>query len=148
MGAQVAEPHVPTPAVVDYTTTSEARDKLKHVLDAAAAGKAVTIGRTARPTAAVIDAEQLRQYFESTIPARAGVVIENGMYVVIMEGRPFVSEGATLEDALQDMVLTLREYAEDWFVRLRTAPNHKDQWGLVNLVKLSSDEQLEAWLQA
>lgn len=148
MSAQIVEPHTPMPAVVDYATTTEAREKLKYVLDAAATGKAVTIGRAAGRTAAVTDAEQLRRYFELTIPARAGVVIENGNYVVIMEGRPFASEGATLEDALQDLVLTLREYAEDWFARLRSAPNHKDQWGLVNFVKLSSDEQLEAWLQA
>lgn len=148
MSAQIVEPHTPMPAVVDYATTVAARSNFKAVLDVAAKGQAVTIGRATGSTAAVTDAEQLRGYFELTIPARAGVVIENGNYVVIMEGRPFASEGATLEDALQDLVLTLREYAEDWFARLRSAPNHKDQWGLVNFVKLSSDEQLEAWLQA
>lgn len=148
MSAQIVEPSTPMLAVVDYPTTAEARGKFKAVLDAAATGKTVTIGRATGPTAAVTDAEQLRRYFELTIPAHAGVVIEDGNYVVVMEGKPFVTEGATLDEALKDMILTLREYSEDWFARLRSSPNHKERWGLVNLVKLSSDEQLEAWLQA
>ncbi|MFC6009553.1 hypothetical protein [Nocardia lasii] len=34
----------------------------------------------------------------------------------------------------------------DWQDRLRLAANHRDNWGLVQLVCLSTDEQLREWL--
>lgn len=46
------------------------------------------------------------------------------------------------------MVDALRDYAEEWADRLRLAPNHADNWGLVQIVALSSDEQLRDWLLA
>jgi hypothetical protein len=44
------------------------------------------------------------------------------------------------------MVAALREYAEDWPEHLLEAPNHKENWGLVQMISLSTDEQLRAWL--
>jgi hypothetical protein len=44
------------------------------------------------------------------------------------------------------MAGALREYAEDWQDRLLHAPNHRDNWALVQLITLSSDEQLREWL--
>ncbi|WP_220387441.1 hypothetical protein [Microbacterium azadirachtae] len=72
---------------------------------------------------------------------------EHGRIIALMSGRPFVSEGATVDDALSDLVLSLREYAEDWEARLQQAPNHRDNWSLVQLVKLSSDAQLLEWFE-
>ena len=34
------------------------------------------------------------------------------------------------------------KYAEDWTDHLRTAANHSDNWGLVQLIELSSDDEL------
>ncbi|SEG42856.1 hypothetical protein SAMN05444920_102996 [Nonomuraea solani] len=44
------------------------------------------------------------------------------------------------------MIEALREYAEDWQSRLLDAPNHRENWGLVQLISLSDDEQLREWL--
>ncbi|WP_431927398.1 hypothetical protein [Nonomuraea jabiensis] len=44
------------------------------------------------------------------------------------------------------MVDALREYAEDWQDRLLDAPNHRENWGLVQLISLSDDDQLREWL--
>jgi hypothetical protein len=44
------------------------------------------------------------------------------------------------------MVDALREYADDWQERLLESPNHRENWGLVQLVSLSSDEQLRDWI--
>lgn len=44
------------------------------------------------------------------------------------------------------MIDALREYADDWQDRLLDAPNHREHWGLVQLVSLSNDEQLRDWL--
>jgi hypothetical protein len=56
--------------------------------------------------------------------------------------------GATLDEAADEMVDALREYADAWADHLRLAPNHADNWGLVQIVALASDEQLHAWLLA
>jgi hypothetical protein len=45
-----------------------------------------------------------------------------------------------------EIIEALREYAEDWHERLLNAPNHRDNWGLVQLISLSSDDQLRDWL--
>lgn len=44
------------------------------------------------------------------------------------------------------MIDALREYPEDWQDRLLDAPNHRDNWVLVQLVTLSTDDQLRSWL--
>ena len=50
------------------------------------------------------------------------------------------------DGALADLVVALREYAQDWNDHLRTAPNHHQHWALVTLVELSDDTQLLEWL--
>ena len=52
----------------------------------------------------------------------------------------------TFEEAITEMASALREYAEDWQDHLLHAPNHRANWGLVQLITLSSDEQLREWL--
>ncbi len=44
------------------------------------------------------------------------------------------------------MIAALRENAADWQERLAEAPNHQGNWGLVQLVVLSDDDQLRDWL--
>ncbi|WP_062203915.1 type II toxin-antitoxin system prevent-host-death family antitoxin [Demequina salsinemoris] len=135
-------------ATSDYTSMADARASLAAVLDAAAVGGAVTIGRRGRPASAVVDAEQLRAFLARSVPSRAQVLVEDDGFVLLVEGSPFVSEGATLDDAVADMILALREYAEDWVDHLHSATNHEQSWGLVNLVRLSDDAQLADWLAA
>jgi hypothetical protein len=59
---------------------------------------------------------------------------------------PIAADGGTFDDAIMEMVDALRDYAMDWQERLREAPNHQENWGLVQLISLSSDEQLHEWL--
>ncbi|MDE2409624.1 MAG: hypothetical protein KGL72_04890 [Actinomycetales bacterium] len=132
---------------VDYTSFSAARDNLKKVLDAAGDGKSVTIARGSQ-VSVVADGERLRQYLSSTIAASAQVWVEPTAVGVALADLPFVAEGASVEDAMTDLVLQLREYTEDWETRLLHAPNHANNWGLVQLVKLSTDTQLLSWLEA
>jgi hypothetical protein len=44
------------------------------------------------------------------------------------------------------MVEALRESAADWEDPLLDAPNHRDNWALVQLVTLSDDDDLRSWL--
>ena len=63
-----------------------------------------------------------------------------------MSGQPFAAEATELGEALEDFVDALRDYAEDWEDHLYAAPNHRENWALVQLVDLSTDEQLTTWL--
>lgn len=131
--------------VPDYDSMASARKSLGAVLDDAHRGHAVTIRRK-NETAAVVTASKLRRYLASTQKARAEVLQEEGRWVVLLRGRPFVSEGLTVDDAIDDLITSLREYAEDWADRLRTAPNHEGNWPFVNLITLSTDAELRSWI--
>lgn len=133
--------------VADYPSSSSARTHIKEVLDGAAEGKIVTISRDGE-LAAVVELSKLREYFYKTVSPRTQIEHDNGQVIVFLEGRPFVSEGANLEQALQDLILSLREYAEDWHARLSKAPNHADNWALVQLVNISTDQELLQWLES
>lgn len=130
---------------VDYPTFSEARKDLKRVYDVSESGRTVTLGRDSY-VAAVVNAARLRDFFSRTVSPRVQAQFEDGVWVAFMEGRPFVAEGASLEEAVADLLVSLREYAEDWEDRLQAAPNHAGNWGLVQLINLSTDEQLTEWM--
>lgn len=133
--------------VVDYPSYSRARDHLKEVLDATASGRTVTVARDGE-VSAVVPAERLRDFFFHTVRPSVRILSEDGRVIALMENRPFVSEGADVEGALADLALSLREYAEDWDSRVKDAPNHATAWALVQLVKLSTDEQLLEWFES
>lgn len=129
-----------------YDTVSEARAHFSALIDAAEAGVPATVRRDRR-RAAVVDAERLRHFLVTVRPARAEVVAEGDGWSVLLPGLPIAADGETFEEALDEMVVALREYAEDWADHLRHAPNHEQNWGLVQIIDLSSDEQLRDWLQ-
>jgi len=54
--------------------------------------------------------------------------------------------GDSISELTDDLVAAAREYADDWNDSLRHAPNHADNWGFVQVVMLSDDNQLKAWL--
>lgn len=132
-------------SAVHYDSYSEARAHLKDLLDAAERGRLATVRRDA-VTTAVVDVERLRHFLASLVPSRAQVVHEAGGWSVFVPGVPIAADGSTFDDALLEMVDALREYAEDWQERLLDTPNHRQHWGLVQLIGLSSDSQLRDWL--
>jgi predicted RNase H-like HicB family nuclease len=129
-----------------YNTVSEARAHFSALIDAAEAGVPATVRRDRR-RAAVVDADRLRHFLVSVRPARAEVVAEGGGWSILLPGLPIAADGETFEDALNEIVAALREYAQDWADHLRHASNHEQNWGLVQIIDLSSDEQLRDWLQ-
>jgi prevent-host-death family protein len=130
---------------VHYDSYTDARNNLKNLLDAAESGQVVTVRRDSTTTA-VLDARRLRHFLASVVPSRAEVVQEAGGWSAFMPGLPVAADGATFDEAIADMVDALREYAHDWQERLLNAANHKENWGLVQLIGLSDDDQLRDWL--
>ena len=131
---------------VHYATVTEARAHFSALIDAAEAGVPATVRRD-RLRAAVVDADRLRHFLVSVRPARAEVVAEGGGWSILLPGLPIAADGETFDEALDEMVAALREYAEDWADHLRHASNHEQNWGLIQIIDLSSDEELRDWLQ-
>ena len=130
---------------VHYGTVTEARAHFRALIDAAEAGIPATVRRDSR-RAAVVDADRLRHFLVSVHPARADVVAEAGGWSVMLPGLPIAAEGETFDEAVDEMVSALREYVEDWADHLRHAPNHEQNWGLIQIIDLSSDDELRNWL--
>ncbi|WP_367130874.1 type II toxin-antitoxin system HicB family antitoxin [Saccharothrix sp. HUAS TT1] len=130
---------------VHYDSYTEARAHLKDLLDAAEQGRVATVRRDSSTTA-VVDVRRLRHFLASIVPSRAQVVPEAGGWSVFIPGLPVAADGPSFDEAITEMIDALREYAEDWQDRLRDAPNHRDNWGLVQLISFSDDDQLRDWL--
>ncbi|MFI9405335.1 prevent-host-death protein [Nocardia sp. NPDC052316] len=132
-------------SAIHYDSYTEARAHLKDLLDAAGQGRVATVRRDTE-YAAVVDAERLRYALAKLCPATAEVVAEDGGWSAFLPGLPIAADGATFDEAVDEMIVALREYADDWQSRLRNAPNHRENWGLVQLIALSNDAQLRDWL--
>lgn len=130
---------------VHYDSYTDARNNLKNLLDAAESGQVATVRRESA-TAAVLDAARLRYFLASVVPSHAQVVQEADGWSVFIPGLPIAADGATFDEAITEMVDALREYAQDWQDHLLKAVNHRENWGLVQLISLSDDEQLREWL--
>jgi predicted RNase H-like HicB family nuclease len=130
---------------VHFDSYTDARAHLKALLDAAERGLVATVRRESARTA-IVDVERLRHYLAAVTPSRAQVVPESGAWSLFIPGLPIAADGATFDEAVAEMIDALREYAEDWQDHLLDAPNHRENWGLVQLISLSDDEQLRDWL--
>jgi predicted RNase H-like HicB family nuclease len=132
-------------SVVHYDSYTDARAHLKDLLDAAEKGRVATVRRDSATTA-VVEVGRLRHFLALLRPSRAEVVSEAGGWSVFVPGLPVAADGATFDEAVTEMIDALREYADDWQERLLDSPNHRENWGLVQLISLSNDEQLRDWI--
>jgi hypothetical protein len=134
-------------APVNYSSAREARGHFKDLLDAADEGRPATVTRDERRVAAV-DADRFVYFLTRLHPSGVQAVADGDGWSIFVPGVPVAADGATIGEAVEEMVDALRDYAEAWTERLRLAPNHEDNWGLVQIVTLASDEQLRNWLLA
>ncbi|MET8862458.1 prevent-host-death protein [Nonomuraea sp. NPDC004580] len=132
-------------AAVHFDSYTEARTHLKALLDAAERGRVATVRRESAVTA-LVDVDRLRHYLAKVIPSHAQVISEAGGWSVFIPGLPVSADGATFDQAVAEMIEGLREYAEDWQDHLLDVPNHRENWGVVQLISLSDDTQLREWL--
>lgn len=128
-----------------YETLTEGRAHFKDLLDAAESGRPASVRRENKQSA-IVDAARLRHALTRLCPAEAEMVAEGDGWSIFIPGLPVAADGESPEQALDEMVLALREYADDWQDHLLHAPNHAQRWGLVQLVALSSDQEIKDWL--
>jgi hypothetical protein len=134
-------------SLTQFATVAVARSHLKDVLDASALGLTTTIQREDQRFA-VVEAERLRLALAEAVTPDTQLVAEAGGWSAFLPGLPIGASGRTSAEALEDLVTALREYAADWNDHLRLAPNHAHHWALVQVVDLSTDDQLINWLTA
>ena len=133
--------------VTHFATLSDARSHMTDLTDAAMSGRPVSYARDGRQVAAV-DADRLRDALTTLHPARAEVFQEDGAVGIAISELGLAVEGATYADALAEMVIALREYAADWSDHLLNVPNHANNWGIVQIIALSTEEHLTDWVRA
>ncbi|WP_375387392.1 hypothetical protein [uncultured Amnibacterium sp.] len=133
--------------VLHYASASDARAHLKDLLDAAHGGRVATVDRDSERVA-VVDATRLRDALAALTDARAEVLFEEGEWAAFLPGLPVHAVSNTLDGAVDELIIGLRQYAFDWTARLRSAPNHTENWGVVQLIGLSTDAQLRDWINA
>ena len=125
---------------------TEARANLREVFDQAEQGVSVPVQRAGR-VSAVVDGERLRDTLALLISPSAEVFHEAGEWGGYIPSIPSISgTGDTLPELMADLVAAAREFAADWCDTLRHAPNHSENWGFVQVIMLSTDEYLAAWL--
>lgn len=128
-----------------YLSYTDTRRRLREVLDTAEAGLPIGIRRHDK-LVALIDSGRLREILmDSRRLRRPEAVAEAGGWSVLLPGTPVAADGADLDEAVDEFVAALREYAEDWQMRLRFAPNHQHHWPLVQFVSLASDADIAQW---
>lgn len=128
-----------------FDSFTSARTNLRSVLDTAHRGLVTTISRD-RERFVVMSADVLGEQLRRLMPSRAVVVAEGGGWAALLPGVPVHGDADTFDEAIDDLVAGLREYAEDWNERLYAASNHAQHGTLVELVELSDDAQLRRWL--
>lgn len=133
---------------VHFEAMRAARDGLADLLRAATEGRPASVQRGADHLVAIIDGKRLVRFYAATCPARAEIAPEDGGYSIILPGLPIHGDGDSLQEALNDTVLALRDYAHAWTERLRLAPNHEQNDMLVQFVAAATDDELRAWLTA
>ncbi|NJC21034.1 putative RNase H-like HicB family nuclease [Arthrobacter pigmenti] len=124
---------------------ADARKSFKSILDASDRG-GLSIVQRGDSSASVVNTALLKAFLMKNTPANVQVVNEDGAWAMFIPGLPLAAEGSTVDEATHDLIDALREYAEDWEDHLRLAPNHKDNWALVQIVDSSTDGELAAWL--
>jgi len=129
---------VPGPHTVSY---SQARIGLKSILDLSVRGGTTEISSGAR-RAAVVDSGRLREYLRETVSFPVTVHREDDAYVLVSDGQPFAAEATTIDEAVDLLVDDLVDYAQEWPTLYAAAANHSHNWGLVQLVALSSRDEL------
>lgn len=137
----------PMSLLLDYPKISAARDAIGAIYTAAHSQLVVSITRENDAPVAVILKDDLKQALQALCPIEPKVSFsKNGHVSIWIEGLPISSEGDSFEAASFALIAAMRDYAATWVDELRLYKNHRDRWAFANLILLSEDEELHAFL--
>ena len=108
---------------------------------------AVAITRENDAPVAVIRQDHLKKALQALCLLEPQVrFASDGTVSMWLDGLPVNGEGESFDVAGQGLIDSLRVYAKTWVEDLREYPNHKNRWDVVNLVLLSNDNEMRAFL--
>lgn len=128
---------------VEVETSTEVRQHWRAHLDRASAHLPVAFSRGAE-SFSVVSSSLLQGLLRRSIPAPV-VVAEDDGWSVFLDGYPIAADGADLDEALDDFIVSLTDYTDAWVDRLHTVSNHQDAAPLALLVESSSPDELREW---
>lgn len=131
--------------VTHYESYTEARKHLKDLLDTASNGRVVVLERSGEQLS-VIQSDVLRGLLVRSISVRPEMVHEDGAWAIFVPGMPIAAEAEDIDAAVDELIVAIGEYAEDWHARLRFAPNHQAHVAFVQFIDISTDQQIREWI--
>lgn len=133
--------------ILEYQSISAARSAISEIYNTAERHLAVGITRENDAPIAVIRQDHLKKALQALCLLKPQVRFSaDGQVSMWLDGLPVSGQGENFEVAGEDLINSLRDYAKTWVEDLRNYPNHKHRWDVVNLVLLSSDEEMRAFL--
>ncbi|MDP1711843.1 MAG: hypothetical protein Q8K86_05240 [Candidatus Nanopelagicaceae bacterium] len=133
--------------LLEYRTISAARKAIGEIYNTAERHIAVAITREDDAPVAVIRQDHLKKALQALCPLEPQVRFSpDGQASIWLDGLPVSGQGESFEEAGDELIDSLRDYAKTWVEDLREYPNHKHRWDVVNLVLLSNDDELRAFL--
>lgn len=130
--------------VTYYDSYSSARARFRDLLDAAGSGRVVSVKRPGGDVA-VMPERHVRSLLASRVGSPVQMVFEDDAWAAFIPGLSVAVEAASPEAAVEELIAALREYVVDWHDHLGRAPNHADNWPLIEFVGMSDDDQLRSW---
>jgi hypothetical protein len=129
--------------ILEYANISDARDNFKSIYDSASANVSAVVRRKDDEPVVVVNQKNFLEALRALCPLDPQVRFSEDESVSMwLPGIPVSSQGSDFEAAGDGLIQALRDYSLTWVEDLRRYPNHEDNWGLVNLVLLSSDHAL------
>lgn len=133
--------------LLEYRSISAARSAISEIYNTAERHLAVAITRENDAPIAVIRQDHLKKALQALCLLEPQVRFSSdGAVSMWLDGLPVSGEGESFDVAGQDLIDSLRQYAKTWIEDLRDYPNHKNRWDVVNLVLLSNDDEMRAFL--
>ena len=118
---------------------TEARANWSQFVNAAESGEWQLISKYSQRVVAV-RAQDLLSLLSVCYSFHPEVLIEDEGYAIWLPELEIYGQGASLEEAIADLLESAREYADEWEDELRHAPNHRDRAGWVRRIQLAGDD--------
>ena len=124
-------------------TATEVRRQWRAHLDRAASQLPVTFSR-GPDEFTIVSAPLLRDALRRSVHAPV-VVAEDDGWSIFLEGHPIAADGGSLDEAIDEFIVSLTDYVEAWVDRLHSVPNHQHAALLALLVATGSVDELRDW---
>jgi len=131
-------------AILEYSKITDARSNFKEIYDSASGHVSAVVHRDSDEPVAVVNREDLLEALRALCPIEPQVRFGENYVSMWVDGLPVSAEEIDIEAVTQSFIAALRDFAKLWVEDLRHYPNHKANWGIANLVLLSTDEALKA----